>query len=290
MASTTTPARIRASRSNLPCSRRSLRRRRMFRRLLEAHAAKRISRSRAPGTITNNYAVNPNYRLGYVQIRNLDIQQQIRPTLLLNLDYTGTKGTDLDILEAPNRTPTGSVLTGLTPSPTKTPWRIRRRTRDRCGCASGWREASRSAASTPFPSRWTMHLPLARERPRWRVLLDWERAARAPEAEAALRRAEVRPMLRRILSIYPRSAGFPASTRRISSPRIICGSCPLATTSAGSREIRSAARDCRRLAMERRLDDRIGTAVYAALAERHVSDVNGGTNGTLRPNLVPGNR
>ncbi|MGC2561172.1 MAG: hypothetical protein WA389_20260, partial [Terriglobales bacterium] len=38
------------------------------------------------------------------QIRNIDVQQQIRPTLLLNLDYTGTKGTDLDILEAPNRT------------------------------------------------------------------------------------------------------------------------------------------------------------------------------------------
>lgn len=42
-----------------------------------------------------------------MQIRNLDIQQQIRPTLLLNVDYTGTKGTDLDILEAPNRTATG---------------------------------------------------------------------------------------------------------------------------------------------------------------------------------------
>ncbi len=65
-----------------------------------------------PGEITNSYAVNPNYRLGYVQIRNLDIQQQIRPTLLLNLDYTGTKGTDLDILEAPNRTitPAGIVI------------------------------------------------------------------------------------------------------------------------------------------------------------------------------------
>jgi hypothetical protein len=60
--------------------------------------------------ITNNYAVNPNYRLGYVQIRNLDIQQQIRPTLLLNIDYTGTKGTDLDILEAPNRTATGILI------------------------------------------------------------------------------------------------------------------------------------------------------------------------------------
>jgi hypothetical protein len=67
----------------------------------------------APGGITNNYAVNPNYRLGYVQIRNLDIQQQIRPTLLLNLDYTGTKGTDLDILEAPNRTATAIRIAGV---------------------------------------------------------------------------------------------------------------------------------------------------------------------------------
>ena len=63
--------------------------------------------------ITNNYSANVNYRLGYVQIRNLDIQQQIRPTLLLNLDYTGTKGTDLDILEAPNRTATGIRIPGV---------------------------------------------------------------------------------------------------------------------------------------------------------------------------------
>lgn len=65
------------------------------------------------GGTTNNYAVNPNYRLGYVQIRNLDIQQQIRPTLLLNIDYTGTKGTNLDILEAPNRTATGIRIAGV---------------------------------------------------------------------------------------------------------------------------------------------------------------------------------
>ncbi|MGA8149692.1 MAG: TonB-dependent receptor [Terriglobales bacterium] len=63
--------------------------------------------------ITNNYAVNPNYRLAYVQIRNLDIQQQIRPTLLLNIDYTGTKGTNLDILEAPNRTATSLRIPGV---------------------------------------------------------------------------------------------------------------------------------------------------------------------------------
>ena len=67
----------------------------------------------APTGISNDYAVNPNYRLGYVQIRNLDIQQQIRPTILLNIDYTGTKGTDLDILEAPNRTAIGIRIPGV---------------------------------------------------------------------------------------------------------------------------------------------------------------------------------
>jgi trimeric autotransporter adhesin len=63
--------------------------------------------SPAAGDITNSYGVDPNYRLGYVQLRNLDIQQEIRPTLILNVDYTGTKGTRLDILEAPNRIPSG---------------------------------------------------------------------------------------------------------------------------------------------------------------------------------------
>jgi len=68
-----------------------------------------------PGAITNNYGVDPNYRLGYVQIRNLDIQQELRPTLILNIDYTGTKGTNLDILEAPNRTASGIRIPGVQP-------------------------------------------------------------------------------------------------------------------------------------------------------------------------------
>jgi trimeric autotransporter adhesin len=67
------------------------------------------------GVITNNFGVDPNYRLGYVQIWNLDIQQQIRPTLIVNFDYTGTKGTRLDILEAPNRTATGVLFPGVQP-------------------------------------------------------------------------------------------------------------------------------------------------------------------------------
>jgi hypothetical protein len=68
-----------------------------------------------PGSITNNFGVDPNYRLGYVQIWNVDVQQQILPTLIMNLDYTGTKGTRLDILEAPNRTATGVLFHGVQP-------------------------------------------------------------------------------------------------------------------------------------------------------------------------------
>ncbi|MBV9608413.1 MAG: TonB-dependent receptor, partial [Acidobacteria bacterium] len=68
-----------------------------------------------PNTITNNYAVDPNYRLGYVQIWNLDIQQEINPTLIVNIGYTGTKGTRLDIVEAPNRTATGLLIPGVQP-------------------------------------------------------------------------------------------------------------------------------------------------------------------------------
>jgi len=68
-----------------------------------------------PNATTNNYGIDPNYRLGYVQIWNLDIQQELRPTLLLNLDYTGTKGTRLDILEAPNRDASGIRIPGVQP-------------------------------------------------------------------------------------------------------------------------------------------------------------------------------
>ncbi|MGA3213202.1 MAG: carboxypeptidase regulatory-like domain-containing protein, partial [Terriglobales bacterium] len=62
------------------------------------------------GQVTNNYGVDPNYRLGYVQLWNLNVQYEIRPTLVLNVGYTGTKGTDLDVIEAPNRGPAGLVI------------------------------------------------------------------------------------------------------------------------------------------------------------------------------------
>jgi trimeric autotransporter adhesin len=259
----------------------------MFRRLRlpEPDAAERISA--AASGITNDYAVNPNYRLGYVQIRNLDIQQQIRPTLLLNLDYTGTKGTDLDILEAPNRTATGIRISGVdaftyensVADSEANAGTVRLRKRLAKGFSIGGTYTfSKVAGRCIFHRRGSN---LGREHSG-----TWARAARA-RAEAADRRAEARPTLRRILSICPRSAGFPVSTRRISSPRIICMSCPLDTTSAGSRGTLRGA-------------PFLATGNGAAIGRSHrgcrlrrdllndVSDVNAGTNGTLRPDVVPG--
>jgi trimeric autotransporter adhesin len=70
-----------------------------------------------PGTsgITNNYGIDLNYGLGYVQIWNLDVQQEITRTLIVNIDYTGTKGTRLDILTAPNSTADGIRIIGVQP-------------------------------------------------------------------------------------------------------------------------------------------------------------------------------
>lgn len=61
----------------------------------------------APGITTNSYAVSKNYRLPYVQNWTLDIQRQLPKGVLLNVTYQGAKGTDLDVLTAPNRTPNG---------------------------------------------------------------------------------------------------------------------------------------------------------------------------------------
>jgi trimeric autotransporter adhesin len=47
-------------------------------------------------TVTNNFAVNPNYHLAYVQIWNLDIQRELPSGVVLNTGYNGSKGTRLD--------------------------------------------------------------------------------------------------------------------------------------------------------------------------------------------------
>jgi len=61
------------------------------------------SNCQTPPCITNNYAVEKNYRMGYVQGWNMDIQQTLGKGFLLNVGYNGSKGTHLDGLLSPNR-------------------------------------------------------------------------------------------------------------------------------------------------------------------------------------------
>jgi hypothetical protein len=76
----------------------------------------------APDHITNTYAVDPNYALAYVQSWNLNIQQEIKTSLVMNIGYTGAKGTHLDIVRAPDQLPTGGprfvACTPTTPAST----------------------------------------------------------------------------------------------------------------------------------------------------------------------------
>ena len=60
------------------------------------------------GFIPNTQAVDPNYKPGYAQIWNLGMETSITQNWALDLTYTGTKGTNLDILRAPNRAPLGT--------------------------------------------------------------------------------------------------------------------------------------------------------------------------------------
>lgn len=56
-----------------------------------------------------NYAVNKNYRLPYVQTWFLDVQHTLPLGIVLNVGYNGSKGSRLDVVDAPGRTATGSL-------------------------------------------------------------------------------------------------------------------------------------------------------------------------------------
>ncbi len=66
-------------------------------------------------TTTNTYGIDPSYRLGYVQIWNLDIQRTIGRTVFATIGYTGTRGSSLDLLRAPNRGPDGLLVASVPP-------------------------------------------------------------------------------------------------------------------------------------------------------------------------------
>ncbi|HUE02312.1 MAG TPA: hypothetical protein VMR62_22265 [Bryobacteraceae bacterium] len=61
-------------------------------------------------TIPNTFAVDPNFKLAYAQTWSLAIQNSLPHGFLLELEYIGTKGTDLPVAEQPNRPLPGTSL------------------------------------------------------------------------------------------------------------------------------------------------------------------------------------
>jgi hypothetical protein len=60
-----------------------------------------------------NYAINRNYKLPYVQVWYVDVQQTLPLNLVLDVGYAGAKGTKLDVVSAPgqiNALPFGSAF------------------------------------------------------------------------------------------------------------------------------------------------------------------------------------
>jgi len=62
---------------------------------------------------TNTYAIDPNYRIGYAQIWQISVQQDLGHSLVGTITYNGTKGTGLDQTILPNSAPSGSKANGL---------------------------------------------------------------------------------------------------------------------------------------------------------------------------------
>jgi hypothetical protein len=61
--------------------------------------------------ITNTFAIDRFYRVGYAQTWNFAVQQDLPYSLNMEVAYLGTKGTRLDIQRLPNRATPGSPLT-----------------------------------------------------------------------------------------------------------------------------------------------------------------------------------
>jgi trimeric autotransporter adhesin len=60
------------------------------------------------GIISNKGGIDPFYKDGYAQIWTLGTETSFSQNWILDLTYTGTKGTNLDLLRAPNRAPLGT--------------------------------------------------------------------------------------------------------------------------------------------------------------------------------------
>jgi hypothetical protein len=69
----------------------------------------------SPDQITNDYGVDLNYVLGMVQTLNADLSRDIRQAWSLGVGYTHIIGSNLDIVRAPNRGPSGLRLPDVQP-------------------------------------------------------------------------------------------------------------------------------------------------------------------------------
>jgi hypothetical protein len=64
-------------------------------------------------TISNTYAVDPNYNPAYSQTYNVEVQGNVSKTLVLDVTYTGVKGTHLDTDIIPNQAAPGSAVNAV---------------------------------------------------------------------------------------------------------------------------------------------------------------------------------
>ncbi len=68
-----------------------------------------------PDEITNDYGVERDYQLGLIQTWNMDISRDLTQVWNVGANYTYIRGSNLDILRAPNRGPNGLLIDGVQP-------------------------------------------------------------------------------------------------------------------------------------------------------------------------------
>ena len=69
--------------------------------------------AQGPNTLTNTYAVDPNFRTPYAQTWNFNLQDELARSIILTIGYVGTKGTKLDLLLGPNPAGSGNTANAL---------------------------------------------------------------------------------------------------------------------------------------------------------------------------------
>ncbi|MDA1307548.1 MAG: TonB-dependent receptor, partial [Acidobacteria bacterium] len=68
-----------------------------------------------PDEITNDYGVERDYQLGLIQTWNVDLSRDLSQVWNIGGNYTYIRGSNLDILRAPNRGPDGLLIDGVQP-------------------------------------------------------------------------------------------------------------------------------------------------------------------------------